>query len=109
MLANAYHRNLRADRLAAVSALVLSFGLGVFSIVGVKSYGVAANADAVIVSRPSLLRSIPTEADTTQKTSPLSVGSVARVDNSFLGWRRIAFENGQTGWVRKDDLVPLWR
>ena len=109
MLANAYHRNPRADRLAAVSALALSAVLGVLSIVGVKSYGVAANADAVIVSRPSLLRSIPTEADTTQKTSPLSVGSIARVDKNFLGWRRLAFENGQTGWVRKEDLVPLWR
>jgi hypothetical protein len=109
MLANAYHHNSNADRSAALAALALSVILGVLSIVGVKSYGVAANADAVIVSRPSLLRSIPTEADTTQKTSPLSVGSVARVDKTFLGWRRLAFENGQTGWVRKDDLVPLWR
>jgi hypothetical protein len=109
ILANAYNRNSHAVRRAAVSALALSVILGILSIVGVKSYGVAANADSVIVSRPSLLRSIPTEADTTQKTSPLSVGSVALVDKTFLGWRRIAFENGQTGWVRKDDLVPLWR
>ena len=28
---------------------------------------------------------------------------------TFLGWTRIMFENGQTGWVRKEDIVPLWK
>jgi hypothetical protein len=35
-------------------------------------------------------------------------GSVAVVTKTFLGWQQLTFENGQTGWVRKDDLVPLW-
>jgi hypothetical protein len=63
----------------------------------------------VIVGRTSTLRSIPTEADTSQKTSPLAAGSIALADREFLGWRRLTFENGQTGWVRKDDIVPLWK
>jgi hypothetical protein len=76
---------------------------------GVTSYGLAAKPDAVVVARASILRSIPTEADTTQKTSPLAVGSLARMDKAFLGWIRLSFENGQTGWVRKEDLVALWK
>ena len=43
------------------------------------------------------------------KTSTLAAGSIALADKEFLGWRRLNFENGQTGWVRKDDIVPLWK
>ena len=63
----------------------------------------------VIVGRASTLRSVPTEADTTQKTSPLAAGSVALANKTFLTWTRLKFENGQTGWVRQDDIVPLWK
>jgi len=31
------------------------------------------------------------------------------VDKTFLGWSRLVFDNGQTGWVRTDDLVSLWK
>jgi hypothetical protein len=63
----------------------------------------------VVVARPTVLRSIPTEADTAQKTTPLAVGSLALSQRTFLGWTQLAFENGQTGWVRKDEIVPLWK
>ena len=39
----------------------------------------------------------------------LAAGSVAIVDNTYLGWVRLSFENGQTGWVRKEDVVWFWR
>jgi hypothetical protein len=54
------------------------------------------------------LRSIPTEADTTQKSTTLAAGSVAVVDKTFISWVHLAFDNGQTGWVRQDDTVGLW-
>ncbi len=76
---------------------------------GTLAYGPAAHPAAAIVARATVLRSIPTEADTTQKTTPLTAGGLARVEGNFLGWRRIAFTNGQTGWVRREDLVPVWR
>lgn len=76
---------------------------------GALAYGPAAHPAAAIVARTTVLRSIPTEADTTQKTTPLTAGGIATVEGSFLGWRRIAFSNGQTGWVRREDLVPVWR
>jgi hypothetical protein len=89
--------------------IVAAIALAATADAAILTYGLAAKSEAVIVARAATLRSIPTEADTTQKTSPLAAGTLAVADRSFLGWRRLAFENGQTGWVRKDDLVPIWR
>ena len=30
-------------------------------------------------------------------------------DLTFLGWVQLTFDNGQTGWVRKQEFVPLWK
>jgi hypothetical protein len=109
LLFNAYHRRTRAIRWTALVLLVMSMVVVSSAVAGVMSYGAAAHADSVIVARPATLRSIPTEADTTQKTSPLAAGSLARADRRFLGWTRLSFENGQTGWVRQTELVPLWK
>lgn len=111
LLFNAYRQRSRATRWAAAGLMVVSIILGSSAIAGVTSYGLAANPDAVIVGRNSTLRSIPTEADTTQKTAQLAAGSLvlANANKTFLDWRHITFENGQTGWVRKDDIVPLWK
>ena len=81
----------------------------ILAVFGLQVYGLAANADAVITWRSTQLRSIPTDLNNEQQTSQLFPGSLARVEKSFLGWRQLAFPNGQTGWVRKDDVVPLWR
>ena len=27
----------------------------------------------------------------------------------FLGWLRLTFSNGQTGWVRKGEVIWLWK
>ncbi len=96
-------------RIAARAALVLAVLLGLAAWVGWLSYGAAADGRAVIVWQNGLLRSIPTEADTTQKTVPLSAGTLALVDKPFLGWVRLSFDNGQTGWVRQEDVIGLWR
>ena len=63
----------------------------------------------MIVWHSGTLRSIPTEADTAQKTTPLAAGSVGVADKTFLGWVRLSFPNGQTGWVRKDELTAIWK
>lgn len=109
ILHNAYGRRHRLIAWSAAGVAVLGLGLAAASAAGVVSFGLAARNEAVVVARASTLRSIPTEADTTQKTSPLAAGSLALADRTFLGWTRLAFENGQTGWVRKDDIVPLWK
>jgi hypothetical protein len=77
--------------------------------IGFRSYGIAADSRAVVAWRPGTLRSIPTEADVSQKTSPLPAGSVAVAEKTYLDWIRLGFANGQTGWVRKGEVIGLWR
>ncbi len=109
LLAVAYDRMSRRWNIAAFAVIVLGVASSAAAFTGLHAYGIAANTNAAIVSRATTLRSIPTEADTTQKTSPLAVGSIALSGKTFLGWTQLTFENGQTGWVRKDDIVTLWR
>jgi hypothetical protein len=59
--------------------------------------------------RAGTLRSIPTEADASQKTTPLPAGSAALADKTYLGWVRLRFPEGPTGWVRQEEIVGLWR
>ena len=94
---------------SALTLLSVALLLGVAAFLGQRTYGLAADARAVIAWKAGTLRSIPTEADTAQKTTPLAAGSVAVVDRTFLGWIRLSFENGQTGWVRKEEVVSLWK
>lgn len=96
-------------RSAAITGCGMALLLALAAFVGQRAYGLTADTRAVIAWRTGTLRSIPTEADTTQKTTPLAAGSLAVVDKTFLGWIRLSFENGQTGWVRKDDVVWLWK
>jgi len=97
---------------AAPTAAVL-FALSVIggtaSLVGYRAYGIMADTRAVVVWRTGILRSIPTEADVSQKTTALAAGSTALADRSFLRWIRLSFPNGQTGWVRDNEALFLWR
>jgi hypothetical protein len=92
-----------------IALIVIGAAGGAASAAGYEAYGTAADSSAGIVWRNSTLRSIPTEADTAQKTTPLPAGSIARTDRRFLGWVRLSFDNGQTGWVRKEEVVWLWQ
>ena len=100
-------RSLR--RLIAYPALAGSLLLTAGALSSLSAYGAATDARATIAWHAGILRSIPTEADTAQKTTPLAAGSLAAIDQSFLGWRHLTFTSGQTGWVRAEELVLLWR
>ena len=109
LLAAAYGGRPRAwAKAAAFTALALASLLGVASLVAYRAYGITADSRAVVVWRAGILRSIPTEADVSQKTTPLSAGSTAIADKAFLDWIRLAFPGGQTGWVRRGEAVYLW-
>ncbi len=110
LLFNAYGRKSRARTWAGLVIGAIVTVVGIVAIFGVVAYGETADARAAISWQAGVLRSIPTEADTAQKTSSLPPGSIAIVDKTFLGnWDHLVFANGQTGWVRKEDVVPLWR
>jgi hypothetical protein len=110
LLYGLYRKPSRLRKWSAVTLLGLSLILAGSALVSLQAYGISADPRAVIAWRPGLLRSIPTEADTTQKTTALPAGSVALEDGTFaLGWMRLKFQNGQTGWVRNEDVIALWR
>ncbi|HWA25503.1 MAG TPA: BatD family protein [Lacunisphaera sp.] len=96
----------RPTALTTILAAILLAASATFSL---RAYGPLANPEAVFVWKASTLRSIPTEADTSQKTSPLSAGSIAIAEKTFLGWTQLSFPGGQGGWVRTEDLIPLYR
>jgi len=75
---------------------------------GRSHYGLAAHPQAALVWRTGTLYSIPTEADTAQQTVPLAAGTIGIAEKNFLGWTRLRFSNGQTGWARETELVRLW-
>lgn len=92
----------------ALACLSLAVILGVLGSFSWSAYQESRDIRAAMVWKPTTLRSIPTEADVSQKTSPLAAGTIAIIDKTFLTWYRLEFSNGQTGWVRQDDLVRLW-
>ncbi|HEX2861158.1 MAG TPA: BatD family protein, partial [Lacunisphaera sp.] len=93
----------------ALVACLLGMLLAAAATYSLRLYGPLAHPDAVFVSKATVLRSIPTEADTSQKTSPLSAGSIAIVEKPFFGWSKLNFSGGQSGWVRSEELIPLYR
>lgn len=109
LIACGYRRRFALAGWLGAIGVVAAVLLVTASVVGFGSYGEAADHRAVIVWRAGTLRSIPTEADNTQKTSPLPAGSLALTGNTLLGWVQLTFANGQTGWVRQEELIPLWR
>jgi hypothetical protein len=95
---------------APVSAILFTVSVigAVASFVGYRAYGTAANTRSAIVWRTGALRSVPTEADSSQKTIPLAAGSIGIADRSFLRWTRLSFSNGQTGWILDSEAIYLW-
>jgi tetratricopeptide (TPR) repeat protein len=108
LLLKGYRRVGYWARPTALSVVILAIILAAAATLSLRTYGQLAHPDAVMVWRPSTLRSLPTDADT-QKTTALSAGSIATIDKTFLGWSRLNFPGGQTGWARTDDLVRLYR
>lgn len=94
---------------ASAAFAAASIVAGASSFVGYRAYGATADTRAVVVWSAGTLRSIPTEADVTQKTTTLAAGSTAVADKSFLRWIRVTFPNGQSGWILRKEAVYLWR
>jgi hypothetical protein len=97
-------------RPAALSTILAAIVVAALATIALRAYGDLANPAVAMVWKPTALRSIPTEAESSQKMSPLSAGSIAIADREFLGgWTHLRFGGGQAGWVRSEDIVPLYR
>jgi tetratricopeptide (TPR) repeat protein len=93
----------------ALIACLLAMVLAASATLSLHAYGNLADPDVALVWRATTLFSIPTDVDTKQKNSPLSAGSIAVVEKTFLGWTKLDFPGGQSGWVRTEDLTKLYR
>ncbi len=94
---------------SALGLLAAAMLVALASLVAYRAYGIMADTRAVVIWRAGTLRSIPTEADVSQKTTSLPAGSAALADKAFLGWIRLSFPNGETGWVPRGEAVSIWR
>lgn len=95
---------------------VLSWLLGLTAVAmmasalfSIQVWSTAADQRAALTWQAGELRSIPTDLNSEQQTTPLAAGSLCTVEKAFLGWRQVSFPNGQTGWVREEALVSIWR
>lgn len=111
LLLRGYGQSARWMKIGAITVFVFSTILGAAAGFSLRVYSPLNDTRAVVVWRTTTLRSIPTEVETSQKTTPLSAGTVAIVDNNFIGktWAHLSFPNGQTGWIRSEDLVAIWK
>lgn len=110
LLLGAYRVTPRRGTLAVAGVLlVLSLAAAGASCLAHHEYGIAADPRSAIAWRTGTLRSIPTEADVAQKTTPLPAGSMGVADKTFLHWVRLRFPGGETGWVPHEELVFLWQ
>ena len=109
LLLQGYRRIGAWGKPTALTTILIAMLLAAAATFNLHAYGPLANPAAVFVWKAGTLRSVPTEADTAQKTSPLSAGSIAVAEKTFLGWTKLAFPGGQTGWVRTEDLISLYR
>jgi hypothetical protein len=69
-------------------------------------YGKLSNRSAVMIVDVVPLRSVPTEVQQTEKAYP--PGSIARREKEFLGWSKVRMPNNDAGWIRTENLVPLY-
>lgn len=90
-------------------SLIITSAALIAALVALRAHGPAASPDAVLVWRAATLRAVPTEVGDQKVTAELPAGTLARVDKEFLGWRRVVLPDGNTGWVRAEPLVMLWR
>ena len=74
--------------------------------VALATYGKLSDRAAVMIVDVVPLRSVPTEVQQTEKAYP--PGSIARREKEFLGWSKVRMPNNDAGWIRTENLVPLY-
>ncbi|HKB57756.1 MAG TPA: hypothetical protein VKC51_09215, partial [Lacunisphaera sp.] len=109
LLLQGYRRIGAWARPVALTTSLVAVLLAAAATLSLHTYGLLAHPEVMIVWKPSTLLSIPTDAGTAQKTSPLSAGSIAVAGKTFLGWTKLSFAGGQSGWVRNEGLIKLYR
>jgi tetratricopeptide (TPR) repeat protein len=93
-------------RLGSV-VLLVGAGLAIAGGSALATYGKLADRGAVMIVDVAPLRSVPTEVEP-QAEKAYPPGSIAHLEKNFLGWSKIRLPNHDTGWIRTENLVPLY-
>ena len=90
------------------SAVVLT-GASVAFVAGsaLGVYGKLSDRAAVMIVDVAPLRSVPTEVEP-QAEKAYPPGSIAHREKEFLGWSKVRMPNQDAGWIRTENLVPLY-
>ena len=70
-------------------------------------YGKLSDRAAVMLVDVVPLRSVPTEVEP-QAEKAYPPGSIAHREKEFLGWSKVRMPNNDAGWIRTENLVPLY-
>ena len=75
------------------------------------TYGTLSDPNLTLITQNTTLRSIPTDLDTPQKTTPVNIGHTALLGDTFLNdrWQQVTFPNAQTGWLRPETQTPIYK
>jgi hypothetical protein len=87
--------------------LLVGAGLAIAGGSALATYGKLADRGAVMIVDVAPLRSVPTEVEP-QAEKAYPPGSIAHLEKSFLGWSKIRLPNHDAGWIRTENLVPLY-
>jgi hypothetical protein len=91
------------------SSFVITSAALLAALVAIYSHGAASPPAAALAWRSASLRAVPTDIGDQKIIAELPAGSLARIDKTFLGWRRLVLPDGNTGWVRVESLAGLWQ
>jgi len=90
-----------------LGVLLLGAGLAIAGGAALATYGKLADRGAVMIVDVAPLRSVPTEVEP-QAEKAYPPGSIAHLEKNFLGWSKIRLPNHDAGWIRAENLVPLY-
>ena len=96
-----------------LSAVFLVFALislgGIFAAKQLHaSYGMLAQPDTALIIKACEARSTPSDIATEASVTQIKEGTLISVQKGFLGWVKIELPNQQTGWTRKENIMPLY-
>lgn len=95
-------------RWTAVALLAVGGVGGSAALLNLRAYGTLADPRAALVAGQPVLRSVPTDAEQAQQQRPIAAGTLLVAEQDFLGWVKVGLPSGESGWLRRGDLVPLY-
>lgn len=99
----------RAWRVVGLGCALGGAGIWILANAALGAYGPGADPRAVVVIRSAELRPFPSDLTPKKQTAALPVGTLARVQRTFLGWDQIAVGPDLAGWVRAGSVTWIYR